>query len=134
MMHAVALAGVIQQQLGVTTVQRLQTNLENFSFLGFGSVRILIRQGGPCVSLHFAPALGKQRLQSRVRGPGDAFFSRIEPKEYGRDIPRKKRGDGRIVDRQRHKHGESESVTSHACQCVSCGVRTDHCRALGLKP
>ena len=37
-------------------------------------------------------------LQSRVRGPEDAFFSRIEPKEYGRDIPRKKRGDGRIVD------------------------------------
>ena len=37
--------------------------------------------------------------QSRVRGPGDALFSRTEPTEYGRDIPRKKRGDGRIVDR-----------------------------------
>ena len=34
MMHAVALAGVIQQQLGVTTVQRLQTNLKKtFLFL-----------------------------------------------------------------------------------------------------
>jgi hypothetical protein len=34
----------------------------------------------------------------RVRGPEAALFSR-KPAEYGRDIPRKKRGDGRIVDR-----------------------------------
>ena len=60
MMHAVALAGVIQRQLGVmTTVQRLQkTNLENFSFLGFGS-NFDWPRGSMCVSLHFAASLGQ---------------------------------------------------------------------------
>ena len=85
-------------QLRVMTVQRLQTNLENFPFLGFGSVRILICQGGVTFFWHFAAPWPSRAELGDLRTHFSNFFSRTEP-EYGRDIPRKKRGDGRIVDR-----------------------------------
>ena len=49
---------------------RLQTNLENFPFLGFDSVRILICQGGVPLLLALCAPWPKQ---SRVRGPRTHF-------------------------------------------------------------
>ena len=100
---------LIQQQHGVTTVQRLQrvqTSKESktpnksrkLPFLGFSSVRILICQGGVTFFWHFAAPWPKAAELGDLRTHFSNFFSRTEP-TYGRDIPRKKRGDGRIVDR-----------------------------------